>query len=81
MDDPLHTQLSLIKQLFPKHELWIEQLYLQNADFKGLCDDYYSCVLHLQKFRKEFADKVDNIKEYENVRKILEDEIREFISE
>lgn len=77
--EPLKIQLSLIKEMFPHQKEYIEELYAHNNDFRSLCDDYVSCILYLQKFQKEFSEKVEAIDEFENAKKLLQKELSEFL--
>ena len=77
--ESLNKQLHLIKQRFPDQNERIEDLFESNEDFRALCSDYFLCVQHLQKFKKEFGEKKLSIEEYKNVRAELEDELSSFL--
>lgn len=78
--EPLNFQLSLIKEMFPDQKEYIGKLYLQNEHFRSVCEDYFTCVKYLKKFKKEFSEKVESIDEFENARKMLENELSEYIN-
>jgi hypothetical protein len=78
--EPLNIQLSIIKEMFPEQKEHVGELYSKDEEFRSLCDDYSTCIRFLHKFKKEFSEKIDSIQEYENVRKILEGELQEFLS-
>ena len=65
--------------MFPSQKENVETLYRQNAAFRSICDDYFSCIGFLQKFKREFADQLETIGEYENVRDALEKELKDFM--
>ena len=78
--EPLNIQLSLIKEMFPKQQEFIGELYLQNEHFRSVCEDYFTCIKFLKKFKKEFSEKVESIDEFENARKLLEQELSDYIN-
>jgi hypothetical protein len=77
--ESLNEQLYLIKKKFPEQDERIEELFESSEDFRALCSDYFLCVKHLHKFKKEFGEKKLSIEEYKNVRSELEDELSQFI--
>lgn len=78
MDSP-QLQLSLVKKMFPAQKEKIEALYKEDADFRALCHDYFLCMRYLDKFHNEFSEKLSNISEYENARRLLEEELAAFM--
>ena len=65
-----------IKEKFPDEAARIEDLYASDEDFRTLCEDYFSCIQQLQKFKKEFSEKQYSFDEYKNIHP----EIREAVS-
>ena len=76
----LDNQLQTIKKKFPQQSDRIEELYFLDEDFRSLCTDYLLCLRELRKFHKETCEKKLSIKEYKNVRVVLEDELSYFLS-
>jgi hypothetical protein len=77
--DALNVHLAVLQNMFPSRKEQVEKLYRQNADFRSICDDYFSCIGFIQKFKKEFADQLETINEYETVRDSLEKEMQDFM--
>jgi hypothetical protein len=77
--ESLNEQLYLIKKKFPDQNERIEELFESNEDFRALCSDYFLCVEHLHRFKKEFGEKKLSIEEYRSLREELEDELSNFI--
>jgi hypothetical protein len=77
--ESVNEQLQLIKKRFPDQNERIEELFESNEDFRALCADYFLCIKHLHRFKKEFGEKKLSIEEYKNVREELEDELSHFL--
>lgn len=75
----LNEHLKAVKEKFPKESGRIEELYNADEDFRALCEDYFFCMQHLQKFKKEFSEKQYSFDEYKNIQTELEKELQEFI--
>jgi uncharacterized protein (UPF0262 family) len=54
----------------------ILSLYYHDNKFRAIVEDYYLAVQHLDKFRKQFSEKLETIEEYENVLHELEIELQ-----
>ena len=75
----LNMLLNTVKKKFPKQSERIEALYETNKDFRALCSDYLSCIQYLQRLESEVNEKQISIKEYEDIKKELENELYAFI--
>jgi len=75
----LNEYLNAVKEKFPEEAARIEQLYGADEDFRTLCEDYFSCLKHLQKFKKEFSEKQYSFEEYQHIQSELEKELYNFI--
>ena len=51
-------------------------LYYQDKKFRAIVEDYYLAVQHLDKFRKQYSEKLESIEEYEKVLHELEIELQ-----
>jgi hypothetical protein len=69
-------QLETVKERWPEHRDHILSLYHTDNKFRAICEDYYLCMRHLNKFRKEFSEKLETIEEYEKMRQELELELQ-----
>jgi len=78
--ESVRHELSLIMDKFPAHSDRIEELYKNDPDFKALCADYFLCVNTLHKYQKESTEKQSTVKEYSDIRKDLENELHDLIS-
>ena len=72
-------QLELITDRFPKDRDKIVALYYSDEYFRTICEDYYTCLNFLNKFKKEFSDRKGSVEEYEKIRVDLEQELEERI--
>ena len=72
-------QLEAIKEKWPQFKDDILSLYYHDPRFRAICEDYYLAVQHLDKFRKQFSEKLETIEEYEKVLQELEIELRDRI--
>jgi hypothetical protein len=55
-------------------------LYYRDNKFRAIVEDYYLAIQHLDKFRKQFSEKLESIEEYEKVLHDLEIELRDRIA-
>jgi len=69
-------QLEAVKEKWPQFKDHILSLYYHDPRFRAICEDYYLAVQHLEKFRKQFSEKLETIEEYENVLHELEIELQ-----
>jgi hypothetical protein len=69
-------QLETVKERWPEYKDHILSLYYTDDKFRAICEDYYLCMRHLDKFRKEFSEKLETIEEYEKMRQELEVELQ-----
>ena len=72
-------QLEAVKERWPEHKDDILSLYYRDTKFRAIVEDYYLAVQHLDKFRKQFSEKLESIEEYEKVLHELEIELRDRI--
>jgi len=71
-------QINIVKDHFPLHKNKIEDLYHDDPVFRTLCNDYIYCLEYLEKLRIEFAEKMNSVGEYEQVKQDLEGDINEY---
>jgi len=69
-------QLESVKERWPEYKDHILALYYKDNRFRAICEDYYLCIQHLDRFRKEFSEKLQTIEEYEKMRQELEVELQ-----
>ena len=74
--DAINYQLEAIKERWPKYKDHILALYYKDPKFRAICDDYYLSLQYLSKFKKEFSEKLETIKEYEKLLNELESELQ-----
>jgi hypothetical protein len=74
-----NLQLEAIKEKWPEYRDQIMTLYYWDTRFRATCDDYYLSLQYLNKFRKEFSEKLETIEEYEKILTELEMELRDRI--
>jgi len=74
--DARNLQLEAIKEKWPEYKDQIMALYYQDTKFRAICDDYYLSLQYLNKFRKEFSEKLDAIEDYEKILNELEGELQ-----
>jgi len=72
-------QLGILKGYFPAQETRIEDLYHDDPVFRTLCSDYIYCLDALERLHSEFSENKHTIEEYEQVKKELEAELREYL--
>jgi len=77
--ESLNKQLQVIKKKFPEQIERIEDLFGKSEDFRTLCADYFLCIKHLEKFKREYGEKKLTFKEYKVIREELENELFHFI--
>jgi len=77
--DARNLQLEAIKEKWPEYKDQIMALYYRDTKFRAICDDYYLSLQYLNKFRKEFSEKLETIEDYENIITELETELRDRI--
>jgi hypothetical protein len=69
-------QLEVVKERWPEYQEHILSLYYRDNKFRAICEDYYLAVQHLDKFRRQFSEKLETIEEYEKVLHELETELQ-----
>jgi len=74
-------QLEVVKERWPEHKDDILSLYYRDNKFRAIVEDYYLAIQHLDKFRKQFSEKLESIEEYEKVLRELEIELQHRIGE
>jgi len=75
----LNEYLKAVKHKFPEEGERIENLYQSDEDFRALCEDYFSCLQFLHKFKNEVKEKKYSFEEYKNIQEELEKELHDFI--
>ena len=75
----LNEYLKLVKKKFPEEGERIEDLYKSDHDFRALCEDYFSCLQFLNKFKNEVNEKKYSFEEYKDMQEELEKELQDFI--
>lgn len=71
--------LEEVKKKFPRQGIRIEELFQQDADFRSLCRDYFTCIQTLKKYRKLSYEEEEAIKDYQSALGDLENELYDFI--
>jgi len=71
--------LRVVKKKFPSHEKRIDQLYEENADFRVLCTDWYTCVENIKKFKRSLNENGRLMDEFKELQDDLEKELNTFI--
>lgn len=74
-----NLQLNILKEHFPQQKERIEFLYDNDPDFRTLCSDYILCLQFFQRIRGEVNEKKHSLEEYEEVKRELETEIRQYL--
>ena len=69
-------QLEVVKDRWPEYKDDILALYYRDKKFRAIVEDYYLAIQHLDKFRKQFSEKLESIEEYEKVLHELEIELQ-----
>ena len=69
-------QLEVVKERWPEHKDDILSLYYHDNKFRAIVEDYYLAIQHLDKFRKQYSEKMESIEEYEKVLHELEKELQ-----
>ena len=64
---------------FPTHRNLILNEYMNNEEFKSLCEDFYSTAQALENYREKMMNDVKNELEYRKVFRDLEKEIIRFL--
>ncbi len=64
---------------FPGHRNLILDEYMNNEEFKSLCEDFYSTARTLETYQERMMSDVKNELEYRNVFQDLEKEIIRFL--
>ena len=72
-------QLETVKERWPKYKDHIADLYYKDAKFRTICEDYYLCIQYLEKFKKEFSERLETIEEYKKIQQELEKELQDRI--
>ena len=71
----MSTSLEYLLEKFPDHRSKIIVLYNTDEDFRMLCDDYFTAVQGLEKYREKGLKNKDNENEYSQIYVELEKEI------
>ena len=74
-----NSMMHMIEQKFPRQSQRIYQLYEENADFRSLCNDYFTCMQILRKFKRSLVEEGKSVEEYEKVQTELEKELYDFL--
>lgn len=75
----MQKDIHSIVRIFPDFEEKIEFLFLSDENFRELCSDYMLCAKSVQDIRDDLIRYKEQIKEYEEVKKNLEQEILRMI--
>ena len=73
-------QLEVVKERWPEYKDDILSLYYKDNKFRAIVEDYYLAIQHLDKFRKQYSEKMESIEEYEKVLRELEIELQHRIN-
>jgi hypothetical protein len=75
----MHTPLNLVILNFFEYRDTIKSLYLNDDDFKTLCEDYYTSRINMEKFKSRLLQERNRELEFEELSLKLEIEILDFI--
>ncbi|WP_419662274.1 hypothetical protein Dvar_27280 [Desulfosarcina variabilis str. Montpellier] len=76
----INPGLFLIMQRFPSAKDNLRQMYLSSPSFQSLCDDYQKCTEAIEHWTRSGHDQAsERSREYRELRKSLESEIKERI--
>lgn len=71
---------SLIKSTFPGHDLLIDRAYEENQSFKDLSQDYQSCAVALERWRRMNGDEPSSrAREYTELMAELTNEVESWL--
>nr|WP_319392139.1 hypothetical protein [uncultured Desulfobacter sp.] len=74
----IHHSLFLVIQRFPSDKECLVRLYQYSKPFQALCDDYLKCIKAINHWsRSESSNAGKLVNEYREIKKSLEDEIKE----
>ena len=76
----MQENINSIVRVFPDHEQKIEYLFMNDASFRELCTDYILCASKILDLKTGLEECSDQIKEYEDVQRNLEQEILKIIT-
>ena len=76
----IHPGLFLIMQQFPSEKDNLRRMYMGSQSFQTLCEDYQKCTEALAYWRRSGQKQaMERSHEYKELRKGLEEEIKECI--
>jgi DNA repair ATPase RecN len=71
----VNFQLQAVLDKFPDHQELVRHLYYKDMEFRSICEEYYLAIAQLNKFKKEFSEKIESVGEYERALYELEKEL------
>ena len=78
----IQTSLFLVIKRFPGHKHAIRKFFLENEEFKVICDDYCRCCEALERWNQSTSEKASALrKEYADLLGELEGEILHYLNE
>jgi hypothetical protein len=75
----MQENIISIVRIFPDHEEKIEFLFMNDASFRELCIDYILCASKILDLKMRLEECGDQIEEYEDLQRNLEEEILKMI--
>ena len=76
--DPL-SELLYVTNRFPAFHERVADLYNQNEEFQGLCNDYFLCIKSLEQWKARIENDQNCLMEYKDLKVTLEQEICRFL--
>jgi len=73
------TPLTWIIGQFPKHAELIHRLFLDDDDFRSLCEDYFTSKMTAEKLKGKLIEDLKGEMVYLDLSSTLEKEILEYI--
>ena len=68
-------ELQIILHKFPKHKVKIIQLYINNLNFKSLCEDVWLSTTLLKQYKNDPESGLTLEDEYDSICSLLEKEV------
>lgn len=75
----IRQDLKLLIDRFPDQKVKIIQLYLNDSNFKSLCEDFCLCLTQLEKQKNILESDLVIKKEYDFMYSLLEGELNEYL--
>lgn len=80
MCHPMQKEIVSIVRIFPDFEDKIDFMFQTDENFRDLCMDHILCVAMVANSKKEWQNNDAKVQEYEELKKMLEEEILQKIT-